>query len=136
MIKWSEKYRVGIDAVDDQHKELFRLTGELSESIDRDAELDKNYLIARLEVYSLYHFTSEEHLMEKYNYPDFEKHKQEHKTFFSEINSFKTKHKEGAPLLARNILLYLSGWFRKHIVENDKKFGKFLEEKNIRVNNL
>ncbi|MFC1692578.1 bacteriohemerythrin [Candidatus Latescibacterota bacterium] len=136
-IKWDDTLSIKINEIDNQHKSIF----ELANNLHINLKSGRGNIIIKRILKSLYeyaetHFNTEEKWMEKYNYPDFEKHKQEHKTFFSEIYNFERKYEEGAPLLARNILLYLSDWFRKHIVENDKKFGKFLEEKNIKLNNL
>ena len=63
MIAWDKKYSTGIGVIDEQHQELFKMANELADSIKNNTEIDRPYLIARLEVYSLYHFTSEEHLM-------------------------------------------------------------------------
>ena len=129
MVEWSEKYRIGIDAVDDQHKELFRLAGELSRSIQEDLELDKSFLVARLEVYSLYHFTSEEHLMEKYNYPELKDHLKEHKKFRVKILKFKDEFINctgKVNKVAGEIVEYLENWTLNHILDTDKMYSPYL----------
>ena len=130
MIKWSENYRIGIDAVDDQHKELFRLTGELSRSIQEDSELDKSYLVACLEVYSLYHFTSEEHLMAKYNYPDINEHIKEHKKFRIKILALKAKYLESTDKeVAKELAKFLEDWLQKHTIELDRKYLPYIKSR-------
>jgi hemerythrin len=128
MVEWDSKYETGIPAVDDQHKELFKLVGELSQAIDNDGELDCGYLMARLEVYSLYHFTSEEHLMAKYGYPELDEHKKEHKKFRVKILSMKDDCLDDESKEARKDLLqFLETWLTTHTVEIDQKYVPFLK---------
>ena len=129
MEKWSSKYSVKVPVIDNQHKEIFRLIEELTEAVKQNIEIDKSYTIARLEVYSLYHFTTEEHLMKKYNYPETEDHLKEHKKFRVEILRFKnvfleSKDEEGK--IAEKIIDYLEDWINSHILVTDKKYSPYL----------
>jgi hemerythrin-like metal-binding protein len=129
MIKWNSKYAVGISVVDNQHKELFKLVGELSKAMKNDEELDCAYLMARLEVYSLYHFTSEEHLMQKYGYPDLEEHIREHKKFRLKILSVKDKCLSPDNIECRKMLLeYLENWLKTHTIKMDQKYVPYLKK--------
>ena len=89
MSDWRPEYSVGIAKIDDQHKSLFRLLGELSVAIIQINQNDIKYILNTLENYMLYHFSSEEHLMDKYDYPDLEEHKNEHEEFKARVNNFK-----------------------------------------------
>ena len=66
--------------------------------------------------------------MKKYEYPEIDQQKTEHEAFKSNIKDFLMEYKDWKPLLAREILLYLGVWYREHIINIDKKFGRFLEE--------
>ncbi len=128
MLEWDSKYETGISAVDDQHKELFKLVGELSQAIDIDGKLDCGYLMARLEVYSLYHFTSEEHLMAKYAYPEIDEHKKEHKKFRVKILAMKDRCLDGQHKEVRiELLIYLENWLKTHTIEIDQKYVPYLK---------
>ena len=129
MIEWEAKYETGIDAIDDQHKELFKLVGELSSAIGHKEELDCGYVMARLEVYSLYHFTSEEHLMQKYGYPEIAEHLKEHHKFRVKILSVKEKcltdHSDDT---RAELLKYLEDWIQTHLIEMDHKYVPYLKK--------
>lgn len=130
MIKWSEKYAVGIPVVDDQHKELFKLVEELAGAVKKGEEFDCGYLMARLEVYSLYHFTSEEQLMQKYGYPDIAEQLHEHKKFRLKILSLKEQCRQSDKLEARKTLLkYLGNWLKTHIMRMDLKYVPYFNER-------
>jgi hemerythrin len=128
MGKWDSKYETGIPAVDDQHKELFTLVGELSKAIENDLELDCAYLMARLEVYSLYHFTSEEHLMQKYDYPDIDEHIREHKRFRKKILSLKNNCMESKDVEdEKKLFQFLEDWITTHTIDMDQKYVPYLK---------
>ena len=129
MEKWSSKYSVKVPVIDNQHKEIFRLIEELTEAVKQNIEIDKSYTIARLEVYSLYHFTTEEHLMKKYNYPEIEDHLNEHKKFRVKILRFKNvflDSKDEDDKIAWEIIDYLEDWITSHILVTDKKYSPYL----------
>ena len=128
MLEWDSKYETGISAVDDQHKELFKMAKELSYAIETEEELDCGFLMAKLEVYSLYHFTSEEHLMQKYGYPDIEEHMKEHKKFRIKILAMKDRCLDDQHKEARiELLSYLENWLKTHTIEIDQKYVPYLK---------
>ncbi len=124
MVRWSSRYSVGIPAVDTQHKEIFKLVDEFSRAVKNNEELDMTFLIARLEVYSLYHFTSEEHLMRKYGYPEIDEHLREHKKFRRKILA--VKGSAVTPETLKDLLAFLENWLKTHIIEMDHKYAPYL----------
>ncbi|MFC1691996.1 bacteriohemerythrin [Candidatus Latescibacterota bacterium] len=133
-LQWDDSLSVNIKEIDNQHANLIEMANNLHNSLK--AGQGNNILrplLNSLVEYAITHFATEEKWMKKYNYPELIQHKQEHQTFISEIKNFINKYKERTPLLAREILLYLGSWYRKHIIENDKMFGKFLEKNKINL---
>ena len=128
MLYWDPKYEVGIQVVDEQHKELFELVEALALAVEGNEEMDCGFLIARLEVYSLYHFTSEEQLMHKYEYPELESHMHEHHKFRMRILALKDHCLESNHKQARlELLEYLENWLVTHILEMDRKYIPYLK---------
>ena len=135
-VQWDERLCVNIKEIDDQHKYLFQLINNLHNSL-REGQGDTiiKPILSSLVEYVIIHFATEEKWMKKYNYPELKQHKQEHQVYVTEIKGFISKYKKKTPLLAQDILLSLGGWCRIHIREYDKKFGDFLEDKNIQLDN-
>jgi len=129
-IKWKDSWNIGIDIIDDQHKTLMNL---LNRIIDKD--VDSKELLIELVNYSGKHFSDEESLMFKKNYPedDFNYHREEHKNFtdllldisFEFLKSRFINHDE----LLSKFKFFCFTWFEVHVVNTDKKLGDFL--KNI-----
>jgi len=135
-IRWDKSLSVKLKEIDNQHENLFRIINNLHGNLrigkgDNFLKPILNTLVEDV----IIHFKTEEKFMKKYNYPKLEQHKKEHKAYISEIKELISKDRNRTPLLARNILLSLGNWYRKHIHEYDKKFGNFVEEKNIELNN-
>ncbi len=81
--------------------------------------------------YATIHFSTEEKLMDDFNYPDFEFHVEEHKNFTQKITDFKEAFDLGKIGISVDVLDFLKDWLSKHILKSDKKFGPFLNDKGI-----
>jgi len=134
-LKWSSSFLVNIEEIDKQHENLFKIINNLHNSLKRgEGEAFIKPILNSLVKEVIIHFETEEKWMKKYEYPELQKHYEEHQAYILEIKGFIVKNKMRTPLLARNLLLSLGGWYREHITEYDIKIGKFLKEKNIQVN--
>ena len=135
-LQWNENLCVNIKEIDDQHRNLFQLINNLHNSLRKgQGDTILKPILGSLIEYVIIHFATEEKWMKKYKYPELKQHKQEHQVYVTEIKGFISKYKKKTPLLARDLLLSLGGWYRIHIKEYDKKFGNFLEDKNIQLDN-
>ena len=80
---WNDKFSVGIELIDKQHKEFFSIANTAID-FSNQAELEKKEvksIFERLQYYTFYHFSTEEELFYKYNYPRTKEHIAEHKYF-------------------------------------------------------
>ena len=128
-VEWQDAFSVGSELIDNQHKELVMMTNELfrnSESFSGVAAFLRT--IQKAVNYAKIHFATEETFMEKTNYPEYELHKAEHKSFVAEVLTQIKAFEEGrcAPL---SFALFLKKWLLNHIAVSDKKYSPYL--KNI-----
>jgi hemerythrin len=130
MVSWKEEYSVGIGELDDQHKSLFDLLDKLSVAIEQEDKLSLGYIVTSLELYVVFHFTSEEHLLAKHGYAGLEKQEKEHTVFREKVAKYKAEMSSGDKIqLAGEIRKYLFDWLVNHIIDLDKKYAPFLIEK-------
>ncbi|MCE5269771.1 bacteriohemerythrin [bacterium] len=129
MSSWEKSYSVGIRELDAQHIELFRLLDELSEAIEDNLPLDIEYSVIKLDVYTLYHFVCEEHLMKKHGYPEFDAQVAEHEVFKRRVKDFRQRLDKDSAGLALEIKSFLYDWITNHIRTEDHKYGPFLSER-------
>lgn len=128
-IRWTKDLAVGVETIDDQHRELFDTAAGLIEGVDRGggtAEAAKT--IVFLEEYVLNHFAVEELYMKRYYYPAFPSHKAEHTAFIGDFYDLReAMDRDGATAeLAVRLAEWLGGWLVEHIGRQDKALGTFL----------
>ena len=96
IINWEKELSVNITELDEQHKKLIDIINDLHNAMlkgkSRDI-LDK--VLDNLIDYTKNHFRSEEILFEKYNYPDYLKHKKEHDDLVKQVLEIQEKYKSG-----------------------------------------
>jgi len=129
-IQWRESLSVGVEKIDDQHKELLLRFDRLLNACQEGkgtAELEK--LQAFLGEYVITHFNDEETLQRLHKYPDYEAHHAEHLYFIDRINRLKEEtQQEGVSTYhvveTNNLLLK---WLLNHISKVDTKLGAFIK---------
>ncbi len=129
-ITWSDSFAVGYEKIDDQHKTLVKLVNELH--FNMTAGRTRETLMSTLKSltdYTAYHFKTEERMMEKNNYPDFEKHKKQHDKFVEKVVEFKKQFEAGDTHVSEDILNFLRDWLLNHIAKTDKQLGSFMNSR-------
>jgi hemerythrin len=129
IVKWQNSFSVGIRLIDEQHMQLIRLTNKLFASCMAGRDQSKNtFLNVASEAinYTGYHFGVEEKIMERVNYPGFQKHKQEHANFVREVFTKMEEFKANKPRAPLGFVYFLKDWVLHHIAVNDKKLGAYL----------
>lgn len=131
-LEWTDKISVGVTEIDDQHKELFRRTNSLMETC-KSGKSHEEVIEAMqfLESYVQQHLSDEEELQKKYDYPEYNAHKEQHDIFLDKVAEIKAEvDQKGATLV--NILkttnLFVT-WVSRHISQEDKRLGEYLATK-------
>ncbi|MCL1994314.1 MAG: bacteriohemerythrin [Spirochaetes bacterium] len=127
---WKAQYSVGVQLIDEQHKELVKMTNILYEDC---AKYGKDIAYASFKVtikaaveYVTKHFATEEQIMERIAYPDFAKHKAEHQEFVKQVLADIKKFEEGRAFVPNTFVHFLHDWILSHIAMTDKALGKYL----------
>jgi hemerythrin-like metal-binding protein len=136
-MKWTEDLSVGIEEIDEQHKELISRINDLVDSVRQHVCKYKiGDVIKFLEEYIFVHFGDEEGLMKKYGYPDYPAHKAQHEFFISEFTDLKKElekleggKKRGSYDLSVETNRIVVDWILDHIAKIDRKLGAYLQTK-------
>lgn len=130
LFNWEEKYSVGIESIDEQHKELIDMINSLHTAMhEGKANTSIEVILDALVDYTKTHFKDEEDLFRKYAYPHLEEHILEHNKFIDTVGTFVQDFKNKKIGLSVKILDFLSDWLKDHILLSDKKYSSFLVEK-------
>ena len=129
IVQWQNSYSVGIRLIDEQHMELIRLTNKLFAACMNRTEHSRDIFLDTIHEavdYVGYHFGTEEKIMERIQYPDFQRHKQEHKSFVREVFDNVDEYNSGKLLSPLTFVYFLRDWVLHHIAVCDKKMGEYL----------
>ncbi|EIW20344.1 MULTISPECIES: bacteriohemerythrin [Pelosinus] len=125
MVKWEDKYSLGVESIDEQHKELFRIANRIYELLKNEMILDKYdhimEIIDELKNYTVDHFKDEEEYMKSIGYKKFLSHKVAHTDFLDkmeniDVNKIDNGHNE----YLLSILDFVCLWLVEHIMKEDK----------------
>ncbi len=132
LIKWKTDYALGIAEVDRQHKGLIDLVNRLDAAM-QSGTADKALadILTDLVYYTIYHFQTEENLFNKYDYPESEQHKSEHKNLVEKVTALQKKHDGGEKVLTNELMNFLRNWLEEHLLGTDKEFGLYLKSKGV-----
>lgn len=133
-VTWNDEFSVGIDSIDEQHKKLVSMIKTLYDAlIEGRASEVLNEILNGLFDYADYHFSYEEKLFDKYDYPDARDHKEEHKELEHHLTQLSIKLETGDNFMGEVLLLqFMEDWLIKHIMTTDMKFGPFFIEKGVK----
>ena len=134
MFAFSDKYKTGIELVDNEHRKLFEIINETYDLIHDDFAFDKYdqivSLLNQLREYTEFHFKDEEELMERIGYPELESQKHAHSAFIAKLVEIDIQDLDAMDDNQQQYLLdlvnFLVTWLSNHILGADKKIGEFI----------
>ncbi|SFM11451.1 bacteriohemerythrin [Pelosinus propionicus] len=125
MVKWEDKYSLGVESIDAQHQELFHIANRIYELLKNEMILDKfdhiMEIIDELKNYTVDHFKDEEEYMKSIGYKKFLSHKVAHTDFLDKMESIDVnKIDNGHNEYLLGILDFVCVWLVEHIMKEDK----------------
>ncbi|MFA7255063.1 MAG: bacteriohemerythrin [Candidatus Omnitrophota bacterium] len=131
-IAWDPSYSVNVAEIDQQHQKIVAMFKKLSSAIkQKNQEKIIPEVLRELDEYAEYHFNTEERLMRRYGYPDYEAHQKEHEDFCMKVSGLQRDLLDGKKTVTGEALKFLADWFSDHVKKTDKKYGPFLNEKGV-----
>jgi hemerythrin len=130
--EWTDDLSVGIEEFDNHHRHLVELINRLYESESTGQEKDVvGEVLTELSNYTLYHFFAEEDAMERHDFPGRHTHRSEHLRLANRVLGFLNDYGCGKADIAAELLDFLVGWWRHHMLKTDKQYGPFLIERGV-----
>ncbi|MBF0538077.1 MAG: hemerythrin family protein [Nitrospirae bacterium] len=131
-IDWSAKLAVNVSEIDKQHKKLVDIVNELYAAMQAGkgaAVMGK--VLSELITYTKDHFAYEEKLMLQHKYNDMTKHKTEHDKLTKQVLDLQKQFADGKMVVTIEVMNFLKKWLGEHILDKDKLFAAFLNQKGI-----
>jgi hemerythrin-like metal-binding protein len=118
--------------MDEQHRKLIELVNTMFAVMREKKDGGRvSEVLEEMMTYSAEHFEAEENLLAENGYPRLEEHQSLHQNFIQKLEKLKQLHGETPEAVTRDVYHYLREWWRDHILEQDKLYGPFLNDKGI-----
>ena len=128
---WTPNLAVGVELIDNEHKELIA-------RIDALYEAGKNHksaeyvgeLLRFLQEYTQKHFLDDEDYMLSIRYPGYQAQKEQHTAFIAHLDELKKKYDNtgGSLLVVIDANQFMLNWLTKHISVLDKQIGEYAKK--------
>ena len=133
MFSWSDKYSVGVQSIDNQHKEILEILNRLLQALkEGKAHYVVNQIIHDLEQYAYTHFQKEEFLFQRFNYSGAAEHIHEHQQFREKIMTVKRDLISGKISFTVDLMFFLKDWVEHHILVLDKAYSDCFRQNGLR----
>jgi hemerythrin len=131
-VDWDDKYLIGINSIDAQHKHFVGILNRLFLVIQSESNDSVTNIINELVDYADRHFATEERYFKKHNYPYSLEHTNEHNKIKRKIIKLLNSKTSDQFKLGYSLLDLLEEWLFKHIIAVDVKYVDFLKQKGIK----
>lgn len=131
-IVWESRFDTGVTDIDEQHHVLVSTLNEANLTLLHETRRDAvDQLLQDLLAYALYHFETEEALMQTHDYathaPDeARQHIEEHRKFAQRVVALRNTLETTGDVDRDALLAFLNAWLQQHILGIDQKLAAFL----------
>ena len=125
LFAFTNKYVIGVEHIDAEHRRLFEIVKEANEVLHNDFMHDKYdqiiNILEKLVEYTKVHFADEEAYMESINYDGLEAQKKAHAMFIEKVENINLEEvDENQDEYLGGLLNFLLDWLVNHILKMDK----------------
>lgn len=120
-IEWKDSYKIGDQAIDEQHRELFKRAVYVLAATSHEGQVIS---AMRLFQYMRTHLSHEEELMRVLQYPKLKAHAQEHQEMLRRLNILMVKI-ANEDMVKADLEGLLGDWFMAHMETADTELARF-----------
>ncbi len=139
-LAFDDAFITGVDEIDDQHRNLINLTNEAAQVFAGSPPPNQvRHLVQELLSYAIYHFRTEEALMQQYGYREAddaaaEAHVQCHRDFAAKVVSVQEALQRREFVDPAALVEYLADWITHHILGTDQDLAAFIRQQRAEEN--
>lgn len=128
--------RLDIPIIDLQHLWLVALIHELKRETSPEGTFDSDRikkLLIELVDFATEHFTLEEELTGKFDYPEHIAHKKQHQHFIEFLDARVQEIKSGQSSTIQSLVNFLLDWLTMHIHKEDREYREFFQKSGANI---
>jgi len=134
LVTWSDDFLVHNAAIDEQHKSLVKMANEFYANCQKGGILARVYFFETIKGTLRYvktHFSTEEDIMKKANYPEYEEHKKQHEDFIIHVQEQISNFEKQINPDSAGFVKILTDWILQHIAASDKDYIPYIAKLNV-----
>lgn len=125
---WKPEYSVGVKVLDIQHKIMFSLANELFSAEKEHNVKISRYHLTKLIEYAELHFTTEEDLLEMFDYRELKAHQQKHAKLINQLFQLHQKMVYEGIDIFPELTKLTENWITEHLLGADRDYVRFFKE--------
>ncbi len=119
---WDDKYNIGIDEIDAQHRNLFQLANRLQDDLPQGRLQEELMSLYR---HTREHFKAEEALMRDSGYPSYLEHRGQHDALLDKLNELAAEVVKD-PAKLPTFRDFVGDWIKQHMLSHDQGIAAYL----------
>lgn len=125
---WEDWYNLGIEAFDEQHKQIAKLQNELHDALQGGRpQTELRGLLDEVLKAMRAHFAHEEQALAAANYSKLDLHKRQHALFFSQVDEYMAEVDAGYLMISIKLVRFMKDWLVNHIEIADQVYAPELK---------
>jgi len=131
--QWNSSLETGYEKVDKQHKQLIEALNSIIDASREGKGPDEIFkTLDFLTGYTIMHFSDEEKLMVKYDYPDYLIHKRYHDDFKVTVGELTQRLKKEGPTeeMVNIVTTTIGEWLLNHIEGDDFRMAAYVKARD------
>lgn len=126
-MEWNSSLAIGIDAIDNQHKQIFEHLLALENSVaKRDPWHIVRFLLSQLAEYMKFHLAVEEAMLEIVRYPQCADHGQAHVKIMDQIADLEKQLQQIGS--ETTLVKFFEDWFVHHVLSDDRQYAAYIKK--------
>ncbi len=126
-LQWDVRFGTGVAALDAGHREFLALQNALLEARGQGrGHRVLHQVLEQLIAWAERHQALEEAMFEATGYPAAARHRTEHARLLASALNLRQRHVLDLERLTRAVLGLFDFWWKRHILEHDLEFGRYL----------
>ncbi|MDR2178442.1 MAG: hemerythrin domain-containing protein [Treponema sp.] len=133
VIRLDNCYSVGIESIDEQHKQLISMCNNLYLNSCKKDEASRDFFkqgISSLISFVRYHIFVEEQLLSRIAFPEFHDHKEEHSKAVEYINGYLTYLGTSEEARLKKSIPEIRDYILRHITVSDRGYANYIHTLN------
>ena len=122
-IIWDQTFSVGIERIDEQHKNLIKMINTIIDVSGTDVSREViSTVLNNMQQYATEHFDTEEKYMIKYGFSGYNQHKAAHTGYKRRAAMLCVEAMQQSKAAETDILEFLASWWIRHLLKMDMQY--------------